>query len=116
MHYVACCLLCSVRADLAMEAWLWLMLKVRRKSEDVLVSGCHCFLGDPLLVLLPEWREVRHPFGHRLSLQTHLQYLESRKEFHKCFLVTKKILHIFKICLHLEANLYNLPSVGGTSY
>lgn len=81
MHYVACCLLCSVRADLATEASLWLMLKVPRTSEDGLVSGCHCFLGDPLLVLLPEWREVRHPFGHRLSPQTHLQYLESRKEF-----------------------------------
>lgn len=78
MRFAACCLSRSVRAGPAMEARLSTS-KVRRTSEVVLVSGCRCCLGDLLLVLLFEWKEARHPFGHRPSLRTQLQDLDERK-------------------------------------
>lgn len=79
MHFVACFPSCSVRTGLTLEAWL-MRLKVQRTSEVVLVSGCHCFLGDPLSVLLQEWKAACRPFGLHLSLQTQHQDLESKKK------------------------------------
>lgn len=82
MRCAACCPSCSAKTDPAAEELL-LTPKARKTPEVVLASGCHCFLGDPLLVLLPEWKEACHPFGHHLSLQTQVQYLESKKKAHQ---------------------------------